>query len=229
MTTGIEERVPSTAKGGILIGIASSGRACPIDWARAMATQVYPPYTNTGWAHVVHASIDDARNAIVDAALATNLKYLWFVDDDTEPPVDAARKLMYVLDQEGPPYGNVMAVGGIYCVKQDPPVPLVFRGLGAGPFWGWKKGDVFDCDAIGTGCLMINLDVFRQLEAPWFKTTVEEGLAETDDVYFCRHVKAAGFRILAHGGVLCRHWDLSDPKRAVVYSMPLDSAPMRTA
>jgi hypothetical protein len=28
----------------------------------------------------------------------------------------------------------------------------------------------------------------------------------TDDMYFCRKVREAGFRLLAHGGVLPAHW-----------------------
>ena len=125
MTDGIL-KANVTPKKGIAVGIASSGRACPVQWAIAIATQSYPPNTNLAWIHVVGDDVDSARERIVEEAQKTNIKYLWFVDDDTVPPIDAARNLMYVLDQEEAAGSNVMVVGGIYCIKQDPPTPLVF-------------------------------------------------------------------------------------------------------
>jgi hypothetical protein len=44
----------------------------------------------------------------------------------------------------------------------------------------------------------------------------------TDDIYFCRKVREAGMRILAHGGVLPGHWD----EHGNVYFLPDDSYPM---
>jgi hypothetical protein len=207
-----------------MIGIASSGRLCPIDWAVAMATQVYPVNTNLTWVHVVGAAIDAARERVVQEAKERKVKYLWFVDDDTVPPKNAARHLMYLLDQNGPPFGKVMVAGGIYCVKQDPPTPNVFMGPGEGPFWNWKVGDTFKCWGMGTGCMMINTQVFDHIEPPYFKTTSDDGFSQTDDLYFCQKVHDAGFEVMAHGGILCPHWDVvSVPNK--VYTLPESSYP----
>jgi GT2 family glycosyltransferase len=219
---GISVPVVNEVK-GVAIGIASSGRACPVEWAIAMATQSYPVNTGLAWIHVVGDSIDSARERIVEEALKKDYKYLWFVDDDTVPPIDAARKLMYVLDQQEAKGSPVAVCGGVYCVKQDPPQPLVFMAPNAGPHWKWRVGDVFECWGLGTGCMMIRLDVFQHLARPWFKTTSEVGFAETDDLYFCSKVGAAGFKVMAHGGVLCRHWDL---QKNLIYTLPSKSYPM---
>ena len=175
---------------GVAIGIASSGRCAPTEFAIALATQSYPVNTTLAWIHVVGESIDAARERIVEEALKKSMKYIWFVDDDTVPPANAARSLMYVLDQNGPEFGGkVMVAGGIYCVKQDPPQPLVFMEGGAGPYWNWKVGDVFRCWGLGTGCMMINTEIFKYINPPFFKTTSEEGFCETDDLYFCEKVR----------------------------------------
>ncbi len=208
---------------GIAVGIASSGRNCPVEWAIALATQSYPVNTGISWIHVVGDSIDNARERIVEEALKVNSRYIWFIDDDTVPPIDAARKLMYVLDQEEAKGSDVMVCGGVYCVKQDPPQPLVFMSPNAGPHWKWRAGDVFECWGLGTGCMMIRAEIFKHLEKPWFKTTSEVGFTETDDLYFCSKVAKAGFKIMCHGGVLCRHWDM---KNGLIYTLPKKSYPM---
>jgi hypothetical protein len=224
-TNGIAE-VHSTPITKLGIGIASSGRATCVPWALALATQSYPVGTGLAYMNVVGTTIDAARNEMVKAARNAGLKYLWFLDDDTEPPVDAARKLMYLLDQEEAKASNVVAAGGIYCVKQDPPCPLVFASPGAGPHWKWKVGDVFPVWGIGTGCLLIRVDVFDKIEEPWFKTTSEPGFTETDDLYFCEKLAKAGYGVLGHGGVLCAHWEMRAKDLWLRYTLPSDSYPM---
>jgi Glycosyl transferase family 2 len=232
------ETLPTPAMTKLGIGIASSGRSCPVPWAIAMATQSYPTCTGLAWYNIVGHSIDDARNEIIRRARSQKLKYMWFVDDDTEPPRDAVRKLMYLLDQEEARGSSIVAAGGIYCVKQDPPTPNVFAGPGRGPFWRWKVGDVFPCWGIGTGCLLIRMDVFDQIPEPWFKTTSEPGFSETDDLYFCEKLARAGYGVLAHGGVLCPHWEIAKGEMTlkdgthvsagmwIKYTLPSDSYPM---
>jgi hypothetical protein len=58
-----------------------------------------------------------------------------------------------------------------------------------------------------------------------------EGFAmmrQTDDLYFCDKVIAAGHRILADANILCVHWDC-DVDPAKPYYLPLDSYPMKGA
>ena len=85
---------------------------------------------------------------------------------------------------------------------------------------------------IATGCMMIKTEVFQHLEKPYFKTVDEEPDAEvilklvTDDLYFCKKVTDAGFKILADGAILCTHWDYrTDPPTP--YQLPPDSYPLK--
>lgn len=213
----------------ITIGIPSSGRPVAPEWALSMMLQAYPSNTSIGMMMVVGMEVGDARNKLVETALETNSEFIWFVDDDTAPPHYAAAKLIYEMRHRP----ECMAIGGVYCMKQDPPDPTVYRGNGHGSFWDWKVGEVFEVTAIGTGCLLVRTSVFRTIEQPWFKTTLSvpyeliegeritsEGMS--DDLYFCDKLERAGHKIFAHGGVLCDHWNAAQRLR---YSLPPDSLP----
>ena len=220
-----------------MIGVPFTRHVMP-EWAMSLATQGYPIGTNLTYFTTKGVEVADARNQMVEKALEFGTRYLWFVDDDTAPPVFAARKLIYELEQQGPPFGKAMIAAGIYCSKEDPPYPIVFKGeLGQGAYWGWKaptkdtEGDVFECSGIGTGCMMIRMELFKHLEKPYFKTVDLDPVdtkvfkeQQTDDLYFCDKVTKAGFKILAHGGVLPLHWD---EKTDRPFFLPQNSYPMK--
>lgn len=214
-------------KVGCVIAVASSGRLISPDMIVSMGLQAAPTHFSLGWLSVRGLPVEKARERLAEEALRVKAKYLWFIDDDTIPPPNALRRLAYVLDN----YPDIKAIGGVYVTKSDPSQPVVFRGSGLGSFWHWKYGDVFEVTSMGTGCMLINTDVFQHLEKPWFKFTevtsydaAVPGQLTSEDVGFCNAVRAAGFRVFAHGGVLCDHFDASTGK---YYSMPLDSYPLR--
>lgn len=213
---------------GIGIGIPGTGRPVPHTWGIALAVQNWPVGTRLSYIDVLGETIDVARHRVVEEALKVdNVKYLWFLDDDVVPPKQAANALMYLLDNHGPQVGGkVMVAGGIYCAKHVPPTPNVFMAPSEGPWWRWKVGDVFRCWGIATGCMMVNMKVFDYLEPPYFRTISTDEEKCTDDLYFCDLVNKAGFHILAHGGVICTHWDVSKIPN-LIYGLPATSFPMK--
>jgi hypothetical protein len=218
--------------GGILVGIPSS-RDVTIEWAMSMAAQSYPIGMPYCLYPLVGYETGEARNEIVKKALEMKTKYVWFVDDDTAAPVFAVRRLMYELEQQGPPLGKAMVCAGIYFTKEDPPCPVVFKDKSSGPWWQWKVNDVFECSGIGTGCMMVRTDLFEELPEPWFKTIDKMPTSstvfkeqQTDDLYFCDSVIDKGYTILAHGGVLPLHW-ASDQHGKRFYGLPVNSYPAK--
>lgn len=207
-------------KKGIALSIVSARCACPVEMVTAISLQSWPTNTSLLMMNVYGMDTDLGRIRAVEEAREKKCKYIWFVDDDTVPPNDAGRHLMYLLEQNGPPHGKVMVAGGIYCTRSSPPEPLVYMGENEGSHWNWKVGETFKCWGLGTGCMMINLDVFDSIPAPWFKTTMEAQYKESDDLFFCKRVHEAGFEIMAHGGLLCHHYDL---EKGAVYMLPRDS------
>lgn len=212
----------------IAIGIATNGRRVELAWAKSIAkifrtapissdfivVNNAPDATDSNPKRI--AKIAANRQQIAEQAVEDGFEYLFFLDDDIVCP---AETLQLLHNQFTDP--QVMVCGGICPAKEEYPTPLVFKEFDTGgPFFGWKKGDVFPCKALGTGCMMIRTKIFESLNKPWFKFDDEHKQGE--DVYFCRKVNEAGFIILAHAGVLPDHIspdghifnlpDLSNPK-----------------
>ena len=225
----VPNRIDIAAKNkvGVLVGFACSGRPVPPEMIVAMAMQPNPTHFSLAHLVVKGLPVDKAREMLAEKAVEIGAKYLWFVDDDTVPPPNSLRRLLYVLEN----YPEVMAIGGVYVTKTDPPQPVLFRGPGVGSYWKWKKGDIFEVTSIGAGCLLINTKVFETIPKPWFEwqETIMDS-SETpyslvsEDISFCNKVRAAGYMVFAHGGVLCDHVDVAT---GITYQMPDDSYPMR--
>ena len=198
---------------GVVVGLPCSRLVMP-EWAVALAVQAWPINTNVCYIpiHCENKKTgskgprrDQARELIVESAIELNAPFVWFVDDDVEVPVGACRQLLRTLVSAP---SEVMAVGGIYPAKRNPIEPIVYRGNGAGPFYGWEKDEIFPVTLIGTGCMMIKTEVAKHLEKPWFRDVDTEMLQITDDAWFCGQLEAKGFKVLADGHVLCTHWDM---------------------
>ncbi len=227
---------------GVVVVVASSGRRVPVEWAMAISTLSYPVGLHHAWLVSKkdpanpEMTRDKQRETLAERAIAMNARYMMCFDDDTIPPAHAIQSLFYVMEQNP----NAAIVGGIYCTKDTIPEPIVFMELGGGSFWNWTLGDVFKCKGLGTGCMMIRLSALKTLPQPWFKETqnstpgrvVQAGDVEiplmhdsgTDDLHLCGLVDAAGFDIIAHGGVLPTHMD--DEDRCFV--LPEDSHPVQS-
>lgn len=216
-TSGVIQKVKPVRK-GIALAIVSGRATVPVEMIPALCMQSWPTNINMAIITRYGMSTDEGRISAVKDAQALGSKYIWFVDDDTVPPIDAGRHLVYLLEQNA----NVMVAGGIYTTRVAPPEPIVYMEPGAGSHWDWKVGETFKCWGLGTGCMMINMEVFDHIEQPWFKTTMEADKKQTDDLYFCERVHAAGFDIMAHGGILCHHYDL---ERGTIYQLPRNSKP----
>jgi len=199
------------------------------EWALSLIAMSYPINCNVTIMAIKNEPIDIARNKIVEQAKEVKARYLFFVDSDTAPPFYAARKL--ITDLESSADETIMVAAGIYCAKAEPTEPIVYLENGSGAHWKWKAGETFPCKGIGTGCMMIKMELFDHLEPPYFKIVDENDLNElkgkvsikgTDDIYFCQKVTEAGYKILADGAVLPIHWS----NDGMGYQLPMDSYPM---
>lgn len=206
---------------GLVVGLPTRGKKVGLEWSIFFAYQQFPLNCNRELIVVKGKPVDEARITIAKKAIDSKAKYLFFLDDDVAAPTHAVKHLMYILESAD---DDVMVAGGIYCAKENPPYPMVFRGDGFGSFWKWKRGEVFECSSIGTGCMLIKTEVFAKLEEPWFFTDVNNRIS--DDLWFCDKVQKAGFKILADGNVLCDHWNY-DTDPPIPFRLPKDSYPMK--
>lgn len=216
---------------GLLMAIPLSGRPIVPQWAFGFASLHPPMCYNVLTCHTWKAPIADARNYFAEQAIANNTKYIFMLDEDVVPPGHALRQLIYQAER----YPEGMIFGGIYCHKSPPPMPMVFRGMGAGPYLDWKAGEFFEVDGIAMGCTLIRTEVFKHLPKPWFKTVDDlsrfwdgnpKAEVWTEDLFLCSLVKNAGFKIYADASVLCGHWDYQTMTET---TLPADSPAFRHA
>ena len=207
------------------------------DWSISLASIVPPMNASHQIRRTINMKRGAARDHLVEQAIKDGSRFILCHDDDVTVPPSILRKLLF---QFGNVDDDVVAIGGIYCTKSTPAEPLVFKKIGDGSFYKWKLGEVFECEAIATGMLLIKTEVFKHIPKPWFLDieTVEEAKEHnlipqdhecfqfgiTDDVYFCRKVFNAGYKCMAHGGVLGMHWD----DKGTAYLLPDNSYPVKT-
>lgn len=220
---------------GLAVAITSDGRPVNIEWALSLPSMAFPLGMSTAWFLAKGKDRGPQRDALAQRAVDMGAEYLFFMDDDTICPHYTVQQLHYELAQRS----DVALIGGIYCTKEKNPQPIIFKDLGGGPTYDWTLGDVFECAGVGTGCMLIRTSVLKEIPKPWFVdfnicvpgTTKEYNGVEfpqaksegTDDLYFCKKVAEAGYKILAHGGVLPVHVD----QEGIMYTLPLDCKPCK--
>ncbi len=220
-----------------VIAYPYGGRPVPCDWHLAVWSMLVPTNTNAVSIYRRSVQLDLAQTEMVEESLRLDGEYILFIEDDTEPPANTIVELTRVLETS-----DAVAAGGIYTTRTEAPEPVVYMSPGGGSHWNWKVGEVFPCWSIGFGCLMIKLKVFYELPKPWFKQmdTLDEvrkfpelfpqawerdwnQAGVTSDMFFFTKLAQAGYKVLAHGGVLPKHWDVG---KNIPHSLPENSYPM---
>lgn len=214
----------------LVYAVPLSGRPLPPQLLFAFNGVQAPMNYNMVMLNTLGEPIDQARNKFAEKAVELGAKYLYFWDEDVEVPPQTLRELIYIAEHRP----EAAVVGGIYCLKVDRPEPLVFKGVGTGPYWDWRVGEIFEVDAIGMGCTLIRVESFKDLPKPWFRTinngeayldNIQYGEAWTEDLWYCKQLRETGkWKILAHGQILPAHIDLNTGR---AYTLPADSKPMR--
>ncbi len=133
------------------------------------------------------------RYEIVQQALAERCDKILFVDADMQFSGDVLPRL---LAHQKP------IIGVNYYTRRFPLVSTVKLPGVSGPTGETSSAktiptELFECFAVGTGLMLIDLHVFRKLPQPWFQVTHKpDGAIEYgEDVWFCRHARKHGFRV----------------------------------
>ena len=147
-----------------------------------------------------------ARNVISKKAIDGAYDYVLMIDSDTIVPQDALRNMLE---------GDADLVLGCVPKKSNPNESVLFSSRlnkkGEGfhsliPFDELCGTDRIDLKGGGFGCALLNTKVFAALKYPYFKyVSYESGSALSEDLYFCRELKNAGFKIECDPRVKCGH------------------------
>ena len=213
---------PRPVPEAIVVGVPTFGMVS-IYWHLQMQTlfQLGKPMNRALMPRVVKGKrVDDARNEIVRYALgledAEGIKatHVFFLDDDV---LITPSGLIALLAHDRP------IVSGLYFAKTPVMQPLLFEGPYKGAAHRWPTNGIVECYAHGMGYTLIQTEVFRAIEPPWFQTTEgawandQEFKSQTEDVYFCEKAAKAGFQPCVDTALLGIHYD---SKKDVGY--PLD-------
>lgn len=158
----------------------------------AMRTLRCPP--GTKWDVRLGFQVAKHRN---EAVRYMEGDWLFFLDDDQtfEPDV-----LLQLLDR------NVDIIQALTPRRTEPFAPIAFKEINGRyvdtPPDEIAESGISEVAAVGCGCMLIRRHVFEKVEGPWFETN---GYGETDDLYFCRKARAAGFKVWLDSDNRCGH------------------------
>jgi hypothetical protein len=156
----------------------------------------------------VGAAYEHAIRLILDHPDLSTWKYVLTLEHDNVPPPDGLLKLYESID-------GYAAVGGLYWTKGEDGQPMIYGDphgiLNFRPQMPVVDG-VQECNGLGMGFTLFDLDVFRKVDGPWFVTeqAYEPGVgarAYTQDLYFFEKVRKAGFKVACDTRVKVGHYD----------------------
>ena len=185
-----------------------------IGWAQAYRHVGGPLGSNmVELSPLVGMPIAEARNALMEQAIASGCDFIFFLGDDVlTPPETVNRMLTRMWDNPG-----VSMVTGMYWTKAWPSQPYIWRGIQRGPYMEWKHGEFFEIDFAGCDCLMIRLSAeMKELGPEWFsvdwawdeqKDAGMLSMLSTEDFYFFTKARKAGLKLWCDTNIQCLHED----------------------
>lgn len=140
------------------------------------------------------------RNRIVEAVLKDDYTHLFFVDNDVCFAAEALDRL--IADDKD-------IVAAPYNKRCLPPESMIkMRDKDGNPIGGNLKDlpkELFKCYALGTGCMLIKTEVFKNIEKPWFYYGEVKGEEIGEDVYFCKKAHEAGYDVWCNPSIQVGH------------------------
>lgn len=176
--------------------------APPLDKYTSGRSEIPPELIGTGFEFFIASEVGCslpglAREHIVDKCLAAGMDYILWSDADMIWGTDVFLRLY--MDQKP-------IVGALAFTGRKPVVPVIFAfknygtfvdghgethiNFDAQPVLDYQRDALQKVDAIGSGVMLIDCQVFKQIPKPWFTSY---GLGE--DIWFCSRAKAYGVEV----------------------------------
>lgn len=157
----------------------------------------------------ISTGIDSKRNELAQMALINGCTHIFYCDTDQVYPQDT---LVKMLEHDLP------IVAAKVHMRTPPYTPLLRRKVGEEfidiPDDEWGKGGLIEVDGTGFGCVLLQMEVLKAIEKPWFKLKIHENPPIGEDFYFWAKAKKAGYRIYVDCDIKIGH----------LMTMPMDEA-----
>lgn len=152
---------------------------------------------------------EQALRFALDHEVLRDFKYVLTLEEDNVPPPDGLLTLYENID-------DYVAVGALYWTKGEGGQPMIYGDpteiLNFRPQVPVPE-TVQECHGLGMGFTLFRMEVFREIEPPWFKTLQEfgsgGGRSMTQDLYFFEKVRRGGLRVACDTRVRVGHLDTS--------------------
>ena len=143
------------------------------------------------------------RNNIVEHFLKSDCDYLITIDNDTVPRKNPLDLVFHDKDIIGLPYPQVKGneIGWLVMDKEGDRYRQVNLKN--------KKG-LIECDAVGSGCMLIARRVLEAVVVPFERKWVDGVPVKGHDFYFCDKAKKMGFKVFTHLDYVCSHYKTVD-------------------
>jgi hypothetical protein len=171
--------------------------------------------------HEVGEAYNDAIRQVLANPELSKWKYVLTLEDDNLPPPDAHIRLLESLEWSG-----FDAMSGLYFTKGDVGMPMAYgdpdeyRKTGILDFrprdvrQALQHGNVMEVNGIAMGCALWRLELFRQINPPWFVTVADHipekgSIAQTQDLNFCEKARRIGKKFGVDMRVKVGHLDIN--------------------
>lgn len=148
-----------------------------------------------------HTYTHEARRIVIEEAQQVGSSHVFFLDSDMAVKGDVIQRLAK---------HNKSVVGAMYNERRHPltsTVKIKKDGELVNFVTTELPKSIFQCYAIGTGCMLIDMKVFEKMEKPYFFfSTFEDGSMDYgEDVWFCDKVQKAGYSVWCDPTIEIRH------------------------
>lgn len=163
-----------------------------------------------GFCNIFGEKVDVARNYLIEQALESGAKYLFFIGEDTVVPFDAF-KTLHKTAEENPN----SVVTGVYYIKLSDAMIMVREG-------NWIKipnvdpGQIIEAWQTGMDCMLIPIELLRKMkeqdpEIPFCCIGNQIGDLPFigEDNFFVHRVHKMGIKLLVNTDVQCLHMDIA--------------------
>jgi SAM-dependent methyltransferase len=221
----------------VILGLPSVGHHSTL-FTNSLRAMAFPNLMQWEDCCIVGDNVDRARNLICHYAITRGAKYLCFLDEDVIAPPNSFTELLYQMEN----HPEIDVLNGVYSTKSYPPTPLVYKEWGAGPYYGWKLGELFQVKSAGMGLTVIRVASLQKMDVDVYDdawptgeicqnvrryffegyTYDEEGnsIFWSEDQYFYKRADEAGLSVWVDGRIIAQHYNERDKR---LYLVPFDS------
>lgn len=186
----------------VLVGMPSHG-TMPTKAAMSIAGLMKQTTVMTGFLVVEGSVLPQNREILVEWAVKERFTHLFFLDSDILCDGDVINRLLA---------HNLLIVGAPYMKRAEPSYPVVMEKrengeIGSIGKFGKMPDVLFSAYAQGLGCCLIDLDVFKKIERPYFAFVYSPGgvLIHGEDIHFFEQATKAGIQNFVDPTIKVRH------------------------